>query len=280
MAREQIAQVSLAQTFLSDFGGFDGRLQRRVEDLIDKLKRNPTSPGLNVESHKAAADARSRTARIDLSTRAILAAMGGHRYIVVKVLSHDDAERWMAGNHFSVNQLTGAAEVVDVTAIETLAALPPAGPVAEACALAGIPDKSLTQLGITDATVVAAARLMATADQVELLAGVLPPDQSAALTGLAMGMTVDEIYADLVAGLETDGTPRDPDDLAAAVHRPASRSAFLVLDDDQSLADVLSGNFAAWQVFLHDSSARRRARCRRATVLPVPAPPVTRAGPL
>ena len=96
---------------------------------------------------------------------------------------------------------------------------------------------------------------MATADEVELLASALPDDQAEALTGLAIGMSVDEIYAGMVARLDEPAKPVAPDveDLAAAVKRPASRSAFMVLDDEDALVDVLTRDFEAWHVFLHPS---------------------------
>ena len=96
---------------------------------------------------------------------------------------------------------------------------------------------------------------MATAEEVELLASALPDDQAEALTGLAIGMSVDEIYAGMVARLDEPTKPvaPDTDDLAAAVKRPASRSAFMVLDDEDALVDVLTRDFEAWHVFLHPS---------------------------
>lgn len=255
-----MAQIALAKTFMEDLFKLDRGLQRKVQEMITKLKRDHTTAGLNLESYHASADSRSRTARVDQSTRAILAATGqADTYIIVKVLPHDQADRWMAGNRFNVNQLTGALEVVDVTALETLSSAAPVDePTLAAGALDGVADKAFTQLGITDDRVIAVARRMASAEEVEILAGALPDDQAEALTGLAMGMSVDEIYQSMVARLDAAGdakpTPApDADDLVAAVQRTASHSAFLVLDDEDELLDVLTRDFEAWQVFLHPS---------------------------
>lgn len=255
-----MARISLAKTFFEDMSKLDRGLARKVDEMITKLKRDHTTAGLNLESYHASADPRSRTARVDQGTRAILAAGGeADHYILVKVLPHDQADRWMAHNRFNVNQLTGALEVVDVTAVEAVSSVAPAQePARSAGVLDGVADKAFTQLGITDERVIAAARRMASAEQVELLAGALPDDQAEALTGLAMGMSVDEIYASMVARLDAAGDPTpkvtpDADDLVAAVQRPASRSAFLVLDDEDALLDVLTRDFQAWQVFLHPS---------------------------
>jgi superfamily I DNA/RNA helicase len=254
-----MAQISLAKTFMEDMVKLDRGLARKVQEMITKLGRDHTTAGLNLESYHASADPRSRTARVDQGTRAILAATGEpDHYILVKVLPHDRADRWMAANRFNVNQLTGALEVVDVTALETLSSVASAeAPAREAGVLDGVADKAFAQLGITDARVIAIARRMATAEEVEILAGALPDDQAEALTGLAMGMAVDEIYASMVARLEdVEEAPvaaPDPEDLVAAVHRTSSRSAFLVLDNEDELLDVLTRDFEAWQVFLHPS---------------------------
>lgn len=165
---------------------------------------------MHLEPYKDSADPRSRTARVDQGTRAILAATGtADTYILVKVLPHDQADRWMAHNRFNVNQLTGALEVIDVVQLEALPGAIPAGPPAPARgALDGVPDKAFAQLGITAQRVIAVARMMPTAEDVEVLAGALPDDQADALIGLATGMSVNQIYAEMLARLEpADRTP-------------------------------------------------------------------------
>ncbi|MCP9491612.1 MAG: UvrD-helicase domain-containing protein [Solirubrobacteraceae bacterium MAG38_C4-C5] len=255
-----MVRISLAKTFFDDLSRLDRGLQRKVDEMIAKLKRDHTRAGLNLESYHASADPRSRTARVDQATRAILAAgEEADHYILVKVLPHDQADRWMAANRFNVNQLTGALEVIDVTAVETLSPATATAPARPAGVLDGVADKAFKQLGITDERVVAVARRMETAEEVEILAGALPDDQAEALTSLALGMSVDEIYRGMVARLDATGdrtadeAAPDPDDLIAAVQRPASRSAFLVLDDEDALLDVLTRDFEAWQIFLHPS---------------------------
>src|SRR3954454_11936245 len=250
-----MAQIALAKTFMDDLVKLDRGLQRKVQEMIGRLQRDHTSKGLNLERYNAAEDTRSRTARVDIHTRAILAAGGSDTYILVKVLPHDQADRWMENNKFNVNQLTGALEVIDVTAVENVPAAMAVPSERAARPLDDVPDKAFAQLGITDQRVIDVARRMATAEEVELLASALPDDQAEALTGLAIGMSVDEIYAGMVARLDEPTKPvaPDTDDLAAAVKRPASRSAFLVLDDEDALVDVLTRDFEAWHVFLHPS---------------------------
>src|SRR3954447_6866558 len=117
-----MAQIALAKTFMEDLVKLDRGLQRKVQEMIGRLQRDHASKGLNLERYHAAEDPRSRTARVDIHTRAILAAGGSDTYILVKVLPHDQADRWMENNKFNVNQLTGALEVIDVTAVENVPA--------------------------------------------------------------------------------------------------------------------------------------------------------------
>src|SRR3954454_10111128 len=118
-----MAQIALAKTFMEDLVKLDRGLQRKGQEMIGRLQRDHTSRGLNLERYNAAEDPRSRTARVDIHTRAILAAGGSDTYILVKVLPHDQADRWMENNKFTVNQLTGALEVIDVTAVEAVPAV-------------------------------------------------------------------------------------------------------------------------------------------------------------
>ncbi len=250
-----MAQIALAKTFMDDLVKLDRGLQRKVQEMIGRIQRDQAAKGLNLERYNAAEDPRSRTARVDIHTRAILAAAGSDTYILVKVLPHDQADRWMESNKFNVNQLTGALEVINVTAVENVPTAMAIQPKRAARPLDDVPDKAFAQLGITDQRVIDVARRMQTPEEVELLASALPDDQAEALTGLAIGMSVDEIYAGMVARLDEPTEPVAPDveDLAAAVKRPASRGAFMVVDDEDALVDVLTRDFEAWHVFLHPS---------------------------
>ncbi len=247
-----MARIALGQTFMDDLAKLDRPLQRKVRDLLAKFSREHRTAGLHLEPYRAAADPRARTARVDDKFRAILAAPEtDDLYIVVRVLPHDQADRWMAKNTFSVNAVTGAFEVVPVRDAEP-AQLP--APAADGASrpLAVRPERDFRQLGIVDPAVIAMARRAESEDEARLLASALPTDQGDALVGLWLGMDVDEIYRELLAvEAARPGARPAPDDLATAVTTEASRSSFIVVDDETELADVLSRDFEAWQHFLH-----------------------------
>jgi len=254
-----MARVALGRTFMQDLAGLDRPMQRKVHDLLGKFAADHTTKGLHLEPYNASADPRARTARVDDSFRAILAAPESEGvYILVKVLPHDQADRWMAKNRFSVNALTGAFEVVPVAEVleDAPAAAAPTssagGDGPPGAIFADRPEKDFRQLGIVDDAVLRVARRAQTEDEVRVIASALPSDQGDALLGLALGMEVDEIYSEMLAveaGRAADAV--DPDDLTAAVTVEAARSAFLVVDDETDLAEVLSKDFEAWRVFLH-----------------------------
>ena len=83
---------------------------------------------------------------------------------------------------------------------------------------------------------------------------VLPPGQGDALHMLAAGYSVEDAWAELVAG-EDPGTVNQGD-VDAALARLASQSMFYVVRGGDALLDVLSRPFDLWRTFLHPSQKR------------------------
>ncbi len=264
--------IALSKEFRSEFHKLGKDLQKKTWAMLDKLAADPDSPGLNLEPYNAARDPRARTVRVDKAWRAIVANPEPNSYIVFGVKSHDEADRWMQNNRFSVNALTNSIEVLAEDAIDAVrggpggASAPSAapatpadvadGPIAE---LAKRSDKEFRQVGITDAGMISTIRLLQEDEQVLALAGVLPEDQAQALTGLACGETVEEIYAQLLALEEApvqepeELSPVEDDDesLAGAIQAENTRAKFQVVEGSEELASALAGSFEAWKVFLH-----------------------------
>ena len=80
--------------------------------------------GINLEPYNGSADPRSRTIRITDNHRGIVLDVGdGEHFVLTRVCTHDEAERWMANNTFKINATTNALELMDTTAIEAEAAV-------------------------------------------------------------------------------------------------------------------------------------------------------------
>jgi hypothetical protein len=97
------------------------------------------------------------------------------------------------------------------------------------------------------------ARALIDLDQLEAACGILPEPQYDALLGLAVGMSPEQVWAE-VAGAGVAVVDYDPDDVAAAVERSTER-VVLVSGPDE-LMDVFSYPFALWRVYLHPAQRR------------------------
>jgi superfamily I DNA/RNA helicase len=257
-----MATLALAREFLADFSKLDLVLQKRVQELAEKCRQLSLAElykmkGVNLETYKEQKDARARTIRLGENHRGIaLVSEGTEQIVLVDVLLHDDADRWMLSNEFKVNAATGALEVVNAGAIAATAEALEASALAKPSGdtpsrlFAHRKDKDFTQLGINE-DLLPTLRLLETEHQLEGLLTVLPQGQSEALILLTGPDAVETLYAEIAGSISAADI--DTDDLAAAVHAPASRSAFHVVTDEDELAEMLAQPLAQWRTYLHQS---------------------------
>ena len=124
-----MATLTIATSFLADYARLENRLQRRLRDLVTKFAQMTPAElgkqkGINLEPYNGSADPRSRTIRITDNHRGIVLDVGdGEHFVLTRVCTHDEAERWMANNTFKINATTNALELMDTTAIEAEAAV-------------------------------------------------------------------------------------------------------------------------------------------------------------
>lgn len=247
-------KLAVACDFLPGYAALEKSVRRKVDELFGKFVQH-THAGLHLEKPEGARDPRTRTIRIDDNYRGVvMAPESGDVYLLVKVLKHDEAYEWVERHRFEVNAATGALEVADVVAVEdavsTLSSIPiPAGP---APLLAVYTIKDIVRLGI-DEKLAAVVRRLTTEEELDALTAVLPQGQAVALQMLAAGYSVDEAWAELVAGEE----PRlvDTEDIEAALERPTSKSMFYVASGADDLLDVLNRPVDLWRTFLQPSTA-------------------------
>lgn len=231
-----------------EFGRLDRSLQEKVVTAFGKFE-NATYAGLHLERINHARDPRLRSIRIDKFWRAIvLAPESGDSYMLLKVLPHDDAYAWATRRKASVNTALGTFEVRDVVALEEELPSTVGADTADAePLLAQVSDADLARLGI-DEQVLRFARTLTDVDQLDAAKDALPQTQYDVLLGLAMGMSPEEVWAEMAGALTAPGT-YDPEDLTAAVERTTER-VVLVSGPDE-LMEVLSYPFAQWRVYLH-----------------------------
>ncbi|MDY7103640.1 MAG: AAA family ATPase [Actinomycetota bacterium] len=254
-----MAVLAMSADMLAEYAGLSKRAQKKVREIAGTVRELPyhelaSMKGLHYERYHGARDARARTIRIDDNHRGIVVDAGDDQTLVLtRILTHDDADRWMANNEFRVNEATGALEIFDVVAIEgavaDVAASAPAEPTA-AGLFAHRSDRDLTRLGI-DPGVVPAVRAFTTEDELAGLLGLLPQGQAEALILLSGDESVEEIYAKVAGSIEPAEV--DPTDVAGALTAPASGTRFRVIADERELEELLDAPLARWRTYLHHS---------------------------
>ncbi|AEB44343.1 UvrD-helicase domain-containing protein [Micromonospora maris] len=237
-----MAELAIGRDFLPTYARLQRRVQRAVDAAIGKFAEH-THAGLHLEKLTGARDPNIRTIRIDQFYRGVVLALGEDRYALLDVLPHDDAIAFAVSRRFTVNQALGVLEMRDQAGIEefTRAEAPPAS----VGLFTHVSVADFTRLGV-DEDLLPLLRVIATDKQLESLAGHLPESQLDVLLGLASGLSVEEVWAELadrtVSGVDTD-------DLLTAARRTPERIAFV--SGPVELAAILAHPFDVWRTFLH-----------------------------
>jgi superfamily I DNA/RNA helicase len=238
-----MAELAIGRGFLPAYARLQRRVQRAVDAAISKFAEH-THAGLHLEKLAGARDPRIRTIRIDQFYRGVVLSLGEERYALLEVLPHGDAIAFAVSRRFTVNQVLGVLEMRDQAGIEeftrTELSQRPSVALFDHVSLA-----DLAQLGV-DEDLLPLLRVIATDQQLESLAGRLPEAQLDVLRGLASGLPVAEVWAEvadrIVSGVDTG-------DLLAAAHRTPERIAFV--SGPMELAAILAHPFDVWRTFLH-----------------------------
>ena len=251
-----VPQLAIAKDFLSTYATLDKRLQKAVDEALDKFADTYFAGG-HLEKITDSRDPRWRTLRITQGYRGIvLAPDSGDVFLLVTVLTHDAAYRYIRSRRPSVNQALGVLEFRDEVALNTMgSALAPVAAASESTLFQGVPDKHFTQLGIDEDTV-RIARLLPDESHLDALAIMMPKAQHDALTALASGMSPDEAWALLSRDLveEVDAREVDPEDLASAIRRSPDQAVFV--EGPEELRELLEHPFDVWRTFLHPRQER------------------------
>lgn len=242
-----MAQLFIDKDFFFEFGKLEKPVQDKVREVFGKFTA-ATHTGLHLEKVNNAQDPRMRTIRIDQFWRGVvLAPQTGDAYLLLKVLPHDDAYQWAARHRATVNTAIGVVEIRNATAIDEQPVTVPADTTP---LFADVSDADLTRLGV-DAQVLAFARTLTTADQLESARTMLPEAQYDVLYALAAGYTPEQVWQEMPPPPQTG---IDPEDVVTAMARSPQR-AVLVTGPDE-LMEVFAYPFALWRIYLHPTQRR------------------------
>lgn len=239
--------LAIDKGFLRDLGKLEKPVYNRVTEVFDEFDA-ATHTGLHLEKIANARNPRFRSIRIDQSWRGIvLAPAVGDVYTLLKVLPHDDAYAWAQRSNVSVNSATGGIEIRDEAELDRkIPEMERAARTAGRPIFQNVSDGELTKLGI-DERVLAFARTVTDAAQLDAAKSFLPETQWDVLFGLAAGFTPEEVWADL--GAQILNEPVDTEDIDAAILR--SRDRVVLVSGPDELMDVFAYPFATWRVYLH-----------------------------
>jgi len=239
-----MAELAICRDFLPAYARLQRRVQRAVDAAIRKFAEH-THAGLHLEKLTGARDPNIRTIRIDQFYRGVVLALGQERYALLNVLPHDDAIAYAVSRRFTVNQVLGVLETRDEAGLDefarTAAPQPAGGGLFDHVATA-----DLVRLGVEE-DLVPLLRVIATDEQLESLDGRLPEYQLDVLRGLASGLSVEEVWAELADRIVSGKV--DTDDLLTAARRTPERIAFV--SGPIELAEILRHPFDVWRTFLH-----------------------------
>jgi superfamily I DNA/RNA helicase len=244
-----VARLAIHRDFLRDFARLDRSVQDRIHSTFEQFE-HATHSGLHLEKINNARDDRLRTIRITHYWRGIVRVPdSGDRYVLLKVLGHDEATNWIQRHKLTANTLTGAIEVRDAVAIDEATAQVIKPATVPEPLFAAVNDADMRRLGIDD-QILGFARTLNDLEQLDKARTLLPEPQYEVLLGLAIGMTPDDVWAE-VAGTISAPASVDPDDIDTAVERSPER-VLLVTGPDE-LMEAFRYPFALWRVYLHPS---------------------------
>ncbi len=238
-----MAELAIDRGFLPAFAKLQRSVQHAVLATIEKFA-GPTHAGLHLEKLTGARDRHIRTIRIDKFYRGVVLALGEQRYALLNVLPHDDANAFATSRLFTVNQVLGVLEVRDQAGIEEFTSAVPAPPASRSL-FDEVSPADLQRLGV-DKGIMPVLRLISSDKQLDGLSALLPPVQFDVLSGLASGMSVQDVWEEMADRIVADV---DTGDLLTAAHRTPERIAFV--SGPVELHAILEHPFDVWRTFLH-----------------------------
>jgi superfamily I DNA/RNA helicase len=268
------ARLSLYQKAEQELYKLDRSVKGKFYDFCHLFRNKPGHRSLRLQPLQG--DSRIHSARVGDDHRALLAktgidSEGVESWLVVAVRHRKDVYEELS---VAVNRITGGIEFVDLSVVgdsalrragisltpaepdahapqpQPAAALREPEPTAERPLLADYTADQLRDLGVADPLIELALTVTDSAELDQLVenAPLLSKD---VLYGLAAGMSIQDVRAEITAPVEIDNRDDiDPEDLTAAL----ARTTVTTVDDDVQAA-IDQGDFRAWKVFLHPTQA-------------------------
>ncbi|KPA14143.1 DNA helicase, partial [Candidatus Magnetomorum sp. HK-1] len=114
---------------------------------------------------------------------------------------------------------------------------------------ASIHNRHLLKLGVPE-ELIPIVRKVYNEDQLDQVVMQLPMEANEALTALAAGYSLDEVFMEFGKSLKIDETI-DTEDYEKSLENPDTKRRFFVVEDDLVLQEILEAPLEKWRVFLH-----------------------------
>jgi len=246
-------KLAMSNDFLLSYSKLSRERQKKVQEMIEKFKRDPGLPGLNLEKIQNAANPNFHSVRVDQAYRAIvLKPDAGNLMMLMWVDHHDDAYTWAARHQAAIHPETGAIQLYTVTeeAASRQETLPEAN---TESLLAGVKDRELLRLGVPESKLPLVRSLCIDAD-VDRVQPDLPQEAFEAVYLLAAGFSVEEVHREM--DIQAARKTVDTSDYLAAMEQPDTQRRFTFVEDDQELKKILAAPLEQWRIFLHPSQRK------------------------
>lgn len=267
------ARISLHPKAEQELYKLDRSVKGVFFDFCHFFRDNPHHSKFDLKPLKG--NGRVFRARIDPSYRALLAKAGVDEagvesWVVIAVRHRKQVYEELS---VAVNRITGEIEFVDLsivgdsvlhragitltpaepdTAVSDVADEAVAVPAQQTAKplLSGVTADDLRSLGVSE-SLVDLALLVTSSEELDQLVAGAPPLSNDILTGLAAGMTVEEVRREITSEVEVELEDDYADDFGAAL----ARTTVTTVDEALKYA-IEEGDFRAWKVFLHPSQAK------------------------
>jgi len=247
-------KVAISSEFMNAFAKVPKKMQSKVLEFITKFRNNPLSSSINYEKVVQFKDPTLRSVRIDQTYRGIVKKPdSGNVYMLLWVDHHDKAYEWAKNKKCTINPETGSLQVYDVD--DSQLADPEMNTAEQKKyqegLFASVHDRHLLKLGVP-LELIPLVRKVFTEEQLDKVVLQLPTEANEALTAIAAGYTLDEVFSELDKSIEKN-EKIDTEDYEAALENPDTKQRFFVVEDDLVLQEILEAPLEKWRVFLHPS---------------------------
>ena len=254
MADGKVVKVAIASDFLNAFAGIPKKQQGKVLEFLTKFKANPLAPSINYEKIIQFKDPTLRSVRIDQTYRGIVKKPdSGNVFVLLWVDHHDKAYKWAANKKCTINPETGSLQIYDVDDSQPdEKKISVSGQKQKIDSLfSSIKDKHLIKLGVPE-DLLALVRSISNEDQLDKATQRLPAEAGEALTAIAAGYTLEEVFREFDK-IDKDDQIVDAEDFEKSLDNPDTKRRFFVVEDDLVLQEILEAPLEKWRVFLHPS---------------------------